>query len=72
MSDDRLLAEAIVEAFRSARTADVALEIWADLHALDARERFRQLLEVVAARVIGEVLADRQREAARTGPWDAP
>jgi len=72
LSDDRErdLAEAIYAEIISPELVDDALEIWNE-SALRGWDRMRTLLDVVANAAMDRVLARRQREAARTGPWDA-
>jgi hypothetical protein len=70
MSDDRDLAEAICREITSAESVDLALEIWNE-SALSGRDRMQMALDIVADTAIDRVLARRQREAARTGPWEA-
>jgi hypothetical protein len=73
MSADRDLAEAIHNALSSAKSIDHALELWHEGRGLlTERDRFNLLLPVLARSVIEEVLARRQSEAARTGPWGEP
>jgi hypothetical protein len=73
MSADRDLAEAIYDALSSAKSIDHALELWHESRGLlTERDRFNLLLPVLARSAIDDVLARRQREAARTGPWGEP
>jgi hypothetical protein len=71
MSADHDLAEAIYDALSSAKSIDHALELWHEGRGLlTERDRFNLLLPVLARSVIAHVLARRQSEAARTGPWE--
>jgi hypothetical protein len=71
MSADRDLAEAIYREITSEEALDVALEGWRDLTCNGSeRNRLGFVLAGIAAISIDTVLARRQREAARTGPWE--
>lgn len=70
---DRDLADAIYAALTSEASVNHALECWRDHWDIaDPRYRMWAVLAITAASAIDGVLARRQREAARTGPWDAP
>lgn len=74
MSDDRDLAEEIHTAITGPEHVRHALDLWnyatrqylwSDIDCL------RYVLDGTSAMAIDEVLARRQREAARTGPWNS-
>jgi hypothetical protein len=69
---DRDLAEAIYDEIISRDSVGLAIDLWRFANTGLKRDYERMLL--VLARTceaaIEKVLAHRQREAARTGPWD--
>jgi hypothetical protein len=70
VSDDRDLAEAIYAEIISLKSAERALDLWQ--HRLIGPNDLADMWNVLATiseDAIGQVLARRQREAARTGPW---
>jgi hypothetical protein len=67
---DRDLAREIYQAFGDERAVDEAMSLWRDMPHLHQRERFAALLPRLAQYVIVHLLARRQRDAARTGPWE--
>jgi hypothetical protein len=69
------LAEAIRAEIISPELVEYALEVWRDallLKTWSDADRMKSVLGHVSSSAIDAVLARRQREAARTGPWDAP
>lgn len=72
---ERNLAEAIYHEIISPESVAEALRIWLNPGrppwAVDADD-MRSVLAHAAQAAIAAVLARRQREAARTGPWGAP
>jgi len=75
LSDDRDLAEALHREIVSPELVEYALEVWRDsvlLKTWSDADRMKSVLGHVSSSAIDAVLARRQREAARTGPWDAP
>lgn len=73
MSADRDLAEAIYHEITDdvpQGYTDAALTIWDGTRGQPRRDRMGQVIAFVACVAIDKVLARRQREAARTGPWD--
>jgi len=64
MSDERSLAVEIYDEIIAAHSVAEARLTWAE------SEDMRYTLAHVAWDAISTVLARRQREAARTGPWD--
>jgi D-alanyl-D-alanine dipeptidase len=72
---ERSLAEAIYAAITSDESIAEAVLAWKKIGypawATEARD-MRSLLSHVAGCAIDRVLARRQREIARTGPWDGP
>ena len=73
---DRDLAEAIHREIFSPDSIENALAIWQEIPLehpeWDTRKRIWFLLASTSHEAIETVLARRQREAARTGPWDTP
>ena len=72
MSADRDLAEEIHHEIISPERVDAALAIWQQNPHLDERKRMWIVLANTSSHSLDAVLARRQREAARTGPWDTP
>jgi len=72
MSADRDLAEAIYAELRTDDALDHAVGTWYAKPELNVRQRLGLVLDAVTASALDRVLARRQREAARTGPWDTP
>jgi hypothetical protein len=70
MNGERDLAEAIHHEIASEQAAVIALDIWQHrrVGASDRRD-MEAVLAAVARHAIDTVLARRQREAARAGPW---
>lgn len=68
--NERDLAEAIYAALTSEAAIDAALDVWGEVAELPDRDLLRLVIEVVSAAVICDVLTLREREAARTGPWE--
>jgi hypothetical protein len=71
MSADRDLAEAIYNEIISPESVDVALDNWRNCAHRGERERMWRALVGASYKATEAVLARRQREAARTGPWEA-
>jgi tRNA A37 threonylcarbamoyladenosine synthetase subunit TsaC/SUA5/YrdC len=72
MGGDRDLAEAIYAELRTDEALDHAVERWNAHLLLPLRTQLGLVLDAVTASALDRVLARRQREAARTGPWEAP
>lgn len=70
MSAERDLAEAIRDEILARHALDAALTIWHDRPNWDERQRMWAVLAGISCCAIDTVLARRQSEAARTGPWD--
>jgi hypothetical protein len=70
---DRDLAEAIHYEITSPESVAYAIEVWRDsllMKTWTADDRLKWVLSHVSRSAIDSVLARRQREAARTGPWE--
>lgn len=74
MTDDRDLAEAILAEIASDNIVAETMTWWQHLtdDNIGGSEtvRWKVILHAAAHAAIAAVLARRQREAARTGPWD--
>ena len=71
MSAERDLAEAIHHEIISPQSVDAALERWRGWNPdADDRQRMWFVLAGISSSAIEAVLARRQSEAARTGPWE--
>jgi hypothetical protein len=70
MSAERDLAEAIHHEIISPGSVDAALDLWQHRRVGDSdRADMWRVLALTSAAAIDAVLARRQREAARAGPW---
>jgi len=69
---ERDLAEAIHHEIISPESVDAALDLWNERPHRGERDRMWFVLAATSEHAIEAVLARRLREAARTGPWDAP
>jgi len=69
---ERDLATEIHHEIISPESVDAALDLWhhREPGGGDERKRIWFLLAHISANAIDTVLARRQREAARTGPWE--
>jgi predicted RNA-binding protein associated with RNAse of E/G family len=74
MSTERDLATAIHHELISPASIKAALDQWQASSELQRNDHARMWSVIAGAscRAIEAVLARRQREAARTGPWDTP
>jgi hypothetical protein len=72
MSAERDLAEAIRDEMIARHALDAALTIWHDRLDWDERQRMWAVLAGISCCAIDTVLARRQSEAARAGPWGEP
>jgi hypothetical protein len=69
VSAERDLAEAIHHEIISPERVEWAIDLWKQYPDLDDRSRIWRVLARTSAAAIDTVLARRQSEAARTGPW---
>jgi hypothetical protein len=72
MSTERDLAEAIHREIISPESVEAALELWQQSSLLDERSRMWRVLARTSANALDAVLARREAQAARTGPWPGP
>jgi hypothetical protein len=72
MSAERDLAQAIHHEIISPERVDAAVGEWQHYPELDDRSRMWRVLARTSAAAIDAVLARRESEAARTGPWGEP
>jgi alkylhydroperoxidase/carboxymuconolactone decarboxylase family protein YurZ len=72
MSAERDLAEAIHHEIISPERVDAAVATWQQNPQLDDRTRMWIVLANASGLSLDAVLARRQSEAARAGPWDEP